>query len=158
MLNVPVLHKKYFVEDFKKFLKHPVRVKLSPQVKKSIKDSHQNFTELQKKNVKIYGVNTGFGKLSQVSIDIKDQKQLQLNLIRSHAAGIGRPIDFGLVRIIMFLKLLTYAKGVSGIRKAVADQLVEFLNHDLLPVIPRKSSVGASGDLAPIQWHIWLWH
>ncbi|MCK4903539.1 MAG: histidine ammonia-lyase [Candidatus Marinimicrobia bacterium] len=150
MLNVSVLHKKYFIEDFKKFLKHPVRVKLSPQVKKSIKDSHKNFMELQKKNVKIYGVNTGFGKLSQVSIDIKDQKQLQLNLIRSHAAGIGRPIDFGLVRIIMFLKLLTYAKGVSGIRKAVADQLVEFLNHDLLPVIPRKSSVGASGDLAPM--------
>lgn len=150
MLIVPVLHKKYSVEDFKKFLKHPIRVKLSPQVKKSIKDSHQNFLELQKKNVKIYGVNTGFGKLSQVSIDIKDQKQLQLNLIRSHAVGVGKPLDFGLVRIIMFLKLLTYAKGVSGIRKTVADQIIEFLNHDILPVIPRKGSVGASGDLAPM--------
>lgn len=150
MLTVPVEHKKYSVEDFKQFLEHPVRVRLSPQVKKSINDSNRIFTEIQKKNIKIYGVNTGFGKLSQVSIDIKDQMQLQLNLIRSHAVGIGKPIDFGLVRIIMFLKLLTYAKGVSGIRNAVADKIVEFLNHDLLPVIPRKGSVGASGDLAPM--------
>ncbi len=150
MLTVPVEHKKYYVEDFKQFLENPVRVRLSPKTIKAINDSHNIFTDLQKKNVKIYGVNTGFGKLSQVSIDAKDQMQLQLNLIRSHAAGIGKPIDFGLVRIIMFLKLLTYSKGVSGIRKAVADQLVEFLNHDILPVIPRKGSVGASGDLAPM--------
>ncbi len=150
MSTVHVEHKKYCVEDLKQFLDHPVRVKLSPQAKKSINDSYRIFTDLQKRNVKIYGVNTGFGKLSQVSIDAKDQIQLQLNLIRSHAAGIGKPIDFGLVRIIMFLKLLTYSKGVSGIRKAVADQLIEFLNHDILPVIPRKGSVGASGDLAPM--------
>jgi histidine ammonia-lyase len=150
MLTVPVEHRKYSIEDFKKFLEHPVRVSLSSQVKKSINDSHRIFINLQKQNVMIYGVNTGFGKLSQVSIDTEDQMQLQLNLIRSHAVGIGKPIDFGLVRIIMFLKLLTYAKGVSGIRKAVADQIVEFLNHDLLPLIPRKGSVGASGDLAPM--------
>lgn len=152
MSTIPVAHKKYSIEDFKQFLEHPVRVRLTTQVKKSINDSHRIFTDLLKKNVKIYGVNTGFGKLSQVSIDIKDQMQLQLNLIRSHAVGIGKPIDFGLVRIIMFLKLLTYAKGVSGIRKAVADQIVKFLNHDLLPVIPRKGSVGASGDLAPMAY------
>ncbi len=150
MSTIPVAHKKYSIEDFKQFLEHPVRVRLTTQVKKSINDSHRIFTDLLKKNVKIYGVNTGFGKLSQVSIDTKDQMQLQLNLIQSHAVGIGKPIEFGLVRIIMFLKLLTYAKGVSGIRKAVADQIVKFLNHDLLPVIPRKGSVGASGDLAPM--------
>ncbi|MBU0529444.1 histidine ammonia-lyase [bacterium] len=150
MLTVPVEHKKYCIEDFKPFLENPIRVHLSPQVKKSIKESHRIFIELQKKKIKIYGVNTGFGKLSQVSIDKKDQIQLQLNLIRSHAAGVGKPIDFGLVRIIMFLKLLTYAKGVSGIRQDVADKIVEFLNHDILPVIPRKGSVGASGDLAPM--------
>lgn len=150
MLTVPVEQKKYCIEDFKQFLDHPIQVRLTPQVKKAIQDSHSIFTELQKKNVKIYGVNTGFGKLSQVSIETRDQMQLQLNLIRSHAAGVGKPIDFGLVRIIMFLKLLTYAKGVSGIRQTVADQIVEFLNHDILPVIPRKGSVGASGDLAPM--------
>jgi histidine ammonia-lyase len=150
MLTVPVEHRKYSVEDFKQFLEHPVRVSLSSQVKKTINDSHRIFIYLQRKNTKIYGVNTGFGKLSQVSIDTKDQMQLQLNLIRSHAVGIGKPIDYGLVRIIMFLKLLTFAKGVSGIRQAVANQIVEFLNHDLLPIIPRKGSVGASGDLAPM--------
>ncbi len=150
MSTISVEHRKYCIGDFKKFLDNHVRVRLTPQVKKSINDSHHIFTELQKKNVKIYGVNTGFGKLSQVSIEKKDQMQLQLNLIRSHAAGIGKPIDLGLVRIIMFLKLLTYAKGVSGIRQSVADQIIEFLNHDILPIIPRKGSVGASGDLAPM--------
>ena len=150
MSTISVEHKKYSVEDFKRFLEHPIRVRLSPDVKQSIKDSNRLFNNLQKKNVKIYGVNTGFGKLSQISIDAIDQKQLQLNLIRSHAAGIGKPIDFGLVRIIMFLKLLTYAKGASGIRNEVADHIVKFLNHDILPVIPRKGSVGASGDLAPM--------
>ena len=150
MLTILVEHKKYCIEDLKLFLDHPIRVRLTPQVKKAIQDSHTIFSELQKINVKIYGVNTGFGKLSQVSIETKDQMQLQLNLIRSHAAGVGKPIDFGLVRIIMFLKILTYAKGVSGIRHAVADQIIQFLNHDILPVIPRKGSVGASGDLAPM--------
>ncbi|MEE8340553.1 MAG: histidine ammonia-lyase [Candidatus Neomarinimicrobiota bacterium] len=150
MLTVPVEHRKYSVEEFNQFLENRVRIRLSPPVKKSIKDSHRIFTDLLKKNVKIYGVNTGFGKLSQVSIDTKDQMQLQLNLIRSHAVGVGKPIDFGLVRIIMYLKLLTYAKGVSGIRNAVADKIVDFLNHDLIPLIPRKGSVGASGDLAPM--------
>jgi len=150
MSSILIDLKKYKVEDFSKLLQDRVLVKLSQDVIKSINSSNKIFNDLLNKNVKIYGVNTGFGKLSQISIDPDDQKQLQLNLIRSHAAGIGKPIDFGLVRVVMVLKLLTYAKGVSGIRREVADKIVQFLNHDIIPVIPRKGSVGASGDLAPM--------
>ena len=137
MPTIPIELKKYSIEDFEQILAGRIKTKLSPRVIKSIKYSNILFNNLLKKDIKIYGVNTGFGKLSHVSINPEDQKQLQLNLIRSHAAGIGKPIDISLVRVIMFLKLLTYAKGASGIRKDVADKIVQFLNHDIIPIIPR---------------------
>jgi len=150
MPKIPIELKKYKAQDFEKVLNERVKVRLAPDAVKSIVKSNTIFNDILKKDIKIYGVNTGFGKLSQVSINPDDQKQLQLNLIRSHAAGIGKPIDIGLVRIVMLLKLLTYSKGVSGIRKEVADKIIQFLNHDIIPIIPRKGSVGASGDLAPM--------
>lgn len=150
MSTILIDNKKYYTEDFDQILLKKIKVKLAPEAIYAIKTSNKVFNKLLKQNVKIYGVNTGFGKLSHVSIDPNDQKQLQLNLIRSHAAGIGKPIEFGLVRTVMFLKLLTFTKGVSGVRKDIADKLIELINHDIIPIIPRKGSVGASGDLAPM--------
>ena len=150
MSAILIDNKKYQIRDFDQIINKKVKVKLSREAVSAVIESNKIFKKLLRQNKKIYGVNTGFGKLSQVSINPEDQKQLQLNLIRSHAAGIGKPIDFGLVRTVMILKLLTYAKGVSGIRIEVADKLAEFINHDIIPVIPRKGSVGASGDLAPM--------
>ena len=98
----------------------------------------------------MYGVNTGFGKLSDIPIKLEDQQQLQLNLVRSHAAGVGSPFDTGITRLAMVLKIMTIAKGYSGVRLDVADQLLFFLNHDILPLMPKQGSVGASGDLAPL--------
>ena len=132
------------------FLDGPVRVRLSPGAKKSIRESNKLLKQILKTKRKVYGVNTGFGKLSSVSISVKDLKQLQLNLIRSHSCGIGKPLDLGVTRLMLVLKLMTYAKGYSGIRPEVTQLLVGMLNHDILPVIPRKGSVGASGDLAPL--------
>jgi histidine ammonia-lyase len=141
----------YKSTDFSPFFKGPVKVRLSADARKAIKISNQVFLSVLGKNVKIYGVNTGFGKLSQVTIKESDQRSLQLNLVRSHAAGVGRSFDLALTRIIMFLKLLTFAKGKSGVRLKLAEQIMDFLNHDILPVIPRQGSVGASGDLAPMS-------
>jgi len=132
------------------FLDGPVRVRLSPGAKKSIRESNKVLKQILKTKRKVYGVNTGFGKLSSVSISVKDLKQLQLNLIRSHCCGIGKPLDLGVTRLTLVLKLMTYAKGYSGIRPDVTQLLVGMLNHDILPLIPRKGSVGASGDLAPL--------
>ena len=75
---------------------------------------------------------------------------MQLNLLRSHATGVGKSFDLGITRIIMVLKLINWSKGVSGVRLKLVQLLKELLNHDILPVIPRQGSVGASGDLAPL--------
>jgi len=141
--------------DLMSFLDSPGKVRLSPETRKRISKSHKHLKALLASGQKIYGVNTGFGKLSNVSIPENDQKKLQLNLVRSHSAGVGKPFDHGISRLTMILKLMTFAKGYSGVRIEVANQLVDFINHDILPIVPRQGSVGASGDLAPLS-HIAL--
>jgi len=137
--------------DLAPLLSSSARVSLSSEAKKSIKDSHKVLKKILSTGQQVYGVNTGFGQLSTVSIDAADLKQLQLNLVRSHASGVGKPLDLGVTRITMILKLLTWAKGHSGIRPELAKLMVGMLNHDILPLIPRQGSVGASGDLAPLS-------
>lgn len=99
----------------------------------------------------MYGVNTGFGAFSSVRISDAEIEELQRNLIRSHSVGIGDPFTKEQTRAMMFLRANTIARGFSGIRPAVADKILEFLNHDIVPVIPQQGSVGASGDLAPLS-------
>ncbi len=98
----------------------------------------------------VYGVNTGFGKLSEVHIDRGDLRQLQLNLVRSHACGVGAPLSEPEVRAMLTLRANVLALGFSGIRLEVLQLMAEFLNRGVHPVIPEKGSVGASGDLAPL--------
>jgi len=98
----------------------------------------------------IYGVTTGFGALSDVTISAKDARRLQENILMSHSAGVGEPFDPETVRGILALRIKDLARGNSGIRPETAALLAEMLNRGVLPVIPRKGSVGASGDLAPM--------
>src|SRR5438874_6795733 len=98
----------------------------------------------------VYGVNTGFGKLSDVRVAPDDLRQLQLNLVRSHACGIGEPLSEPEVRAMMLLRANVLALGFSGIRGEVIELLCEMLNRRVHPVVPEKGSVGASGDLAPL--------
>lgn len=98
----------------------------------------------------LYGVNTGFGKLASTRIAPDRLAQLQLNLIRSHAAGTGPLLRPPVVRMILALKALSLARGASGVRPEVVEALLALLAHDVLPAIPAKGSVGASGDLAPL--------
>ncbi len=98
----------------------------------------------------IYGVTTGFGRLANVQIDPKDAAQLQLNLVRSHAAGTGEPLPRDFVRAAGVLRASSLAAGHSGIKESTLDLLVELLNRGVTPVVPRQGSVGASGDLAPL--------
>jgi histidine ammonia-lyase len=99
---------------------------------------------------RIYGVTTGFGALSDVAISGKDTRRLQENILMSHAAGVGSPLDAETVRAVMTLRVKDFARGHSGIRLETAQQLLELLNRGVVPVIPEKGSVGASGDLAPL--------
>jgi histidine ammonia-lyase len=97
-----------------------------------------------------YGINTGFGKLSDVSIGPDQLEALQRNLVRSHACGIGEPLPEDEVRAMLLLRANVLAKGLSGVRPIVLETLVAMLNHGIHPVIPARGSVGASGDLAPL--------
>ncbi|MGH7581648.1 MAG: histidine ammonia-lyase [Gemmatimonadales bacterium] len=98
----------------------------------------------------VYGVTTGFGKLSNVRIDPADVQQLQRNLVRSHAMGVGEHLAQETVRGMLLLRAQSLARGYSGIRLEVIQLLIDMLNHGIHPVIPSKGSVGASGDLAPL--------
>ena len=98
----------------------------------------------------VYGVNTGFGKLSDVSINRSDLRQLQLNLVRSHSCGLGEPLSEQEARAMLLLRANVLASGFSGARPLVIDTLISMLENGVTPVIPEKGSVGASGDLAPL--------
>ena len=98
----------------------------------------------------VYGVNTGFGDLASVSIGSDDLNQLQINIIRSHSAGIGSPLPYEVVRGMMLLRANSLAKGYSGVRLVVIETLLDMLNRHVTPIVPEKGSVGSSGDLAPL--------
>jgi histidine ammonia-lyase len=101
-------------------------------------------------DAKVYGVNTGFGKMAAVRISSDEIRHLQVNLVRSHACGVGAPLSEAATRAVLALRANALAKGFSGVRPAVADTLVAMLNRGVHPVIPSQGSVGASGDLAPL--------
>ena len=98
----------------------------------------------------VYGVNTGFGLLAQTRIPADRLEELQRNLILSHSAGVGEPLDRRIVRLMMLLKVIGLARGHSGVRRAIVERLLALIEADALPVIPSQGSVGASGDLAPL--------
>src|SRR5216110_294092 len=98
----------------------------------------------------VYGVNTGFGRLSDVRIEPNELRDLQLNLVRSHACGLGSPLSISEARAMLLLRANVLALGYSGCRAVLIEILIEMLNRGVTPVIPEKGSVGASGDLAPL--------
>ncbi len=128
-----------------------VRVEIADDAIRAINKSRQLLEELAREGRIIYGVTTGFGALSNTRIDLDQQTELQKNLIRSHACGVGEALSTEFVRAIMLLRLSTLAKGFSGVRFSVVLMIQNFLNHGIHPIIPSKGSVGASGDLAPLS-------
>ena len=105
---------------------------------------------LAESDAAVYGVNTGFGKLATTRISHDEIRHLQLNLVRSHACGVGEPLSAPATRAMLALRANALAKGFSGVRPIVAATLLAMLNRNVLPVIPSQGSVGASGDLAPL--------
>jgi histidine ammonia-lyase len=125
-------------------------VHVSSLARPRILASRKLIEQIVARDVVVYGVNTGFGKLSDVRIPHAELRQLQLNLVRSHACGIGNPLSEAEVRAMMVLRANVLALGLSGIRYEVIELLCEMLNRRVHPVVPEKGSVGASGDLAPL--------
>lgn len=126
------------------------RVRLAPHAAGLMEASQRVVRKATEEHLPVYGINTGFGKLCDVKIPDGDIERLQLNLVRSHACGIGRPLSEAETRVMVALRANTLALGYSGVRPAVAQALCEMINRGVCPVIPEKGSVGASGDLAPL--------
>ncbi|MCB1378593.1 MAG: histidine ammonia-lyase [Alphaproteobacteria bacterium] len=136
--------------EIRSALAGPIRVELTAAARIRITRSAETVQRLLATGEAIYGVNTGFGKLAKTRIDLADLSKLQINIVRSHAAGVGAALDAGATRLILLLKLNALAQGASGISMATLDLLAGLINADVLPVIPGQGSVGASGDLAPL--------
>jgi len=128
----------------------PVKVELTDAARSRIVRSAETVQRLLSTGDAIYGVNTGFGKLAKTRIAHGDLSRLQINIVRSHAAGVGAPLPAAVVRLILLMKLNSLAQGASGISLSAMEALAALINADVLPVIPGQGSVGASGDLAPL--------
>ena len=126
------------------------RVTLGDAARARAEEARRVVEEIVAQQRTVYGVNTGFGKLSDVSIEQADLRQLQLNLVRSHSCGLGDPLSEPEARAMLLLRANVLATGFSGARPLVIDTLIAMLEHGVTPVIPEKGSVGASGDLAPL--------
>ena len=127
-----------------------VRLTLSPRARRAMQASRRVVDRAIRSGAKVYGVTTGFGKFADVPIPPDQIATLQRNLIRSHAAGVGPPLEDRVVRAMMALRANALARGNSGIRVATVESLLKMLAADILPVVPARGSVGASGDLAPL--------
>ncbi len=128
---------------------------IAPKAMVKMKASRAFVFDVVKKGKPVYGINTGFGALSSKHIEEKDLAQLQVNLIRSHCTGVGKPFSKEVTRAIMLLRANCLISGYSGVEPYAIELLLAFLNHHITPVVPEKGSVGASGDLAPLS-HIAL--
>lgn len=126
------------------------RVALAPAARKRMLVSRRTVEAHVTAGDVVYGVTTGFGKFASVHIEPSHRRELQINLIRSHAAGVGEPFDEATVRAMLLLRANALAVGASGVRPVVAARLLDLLNRRVHPVVPQIGSLGASGDLAPL--------
>ena len=138
-------------QQVEEIVKGHATVVLSTESEKRIQLSRERIEKRLAEGQAIYGVNTGFGKLSHIRIDEADNELLQLNLLRSDATGVGEPFPTVVVRAMMILRANALARGFSGIRQETVQLLLDCINKGVHPIVPSQGSVGASGDLAPLS-------
>ncbi|WAA11833.1 histidine ammonia-lyase [Fervidibacillus halotolerans] len=127
------------------------QVDVSPASWERVEESRNTVDSIVQNGEIVYGINTGFGKLSDVKIKDQDVKELQKNLILSHASGVGEPFPETIAKTICLLRANALLKGYSGVRPVIIERLLQFINLGIVPVIPQQGSLGASGDLAPLS-------
>jgi histidine ammonia-lyase len=129
---------------------HPFRVEITPAAHRAMVASRAHIDAIAKGEQPVYGVSTGFGALATVHVTADRRAQMQVSLIRSHAAGLGERVETEVVRAMMVLRLRTLCSGITGVRPEVADALCAILNAQITPVVFEHGSLGCSGDLAPL--------
>jgi len=136
--------------DLRRIHAAPVALRLDPAARAGMQASQATVQRIVDEDQVVYGINTGFGKLASTKIAHERLAELQRNLVLSHSAGTGDALPDAVVRLILVTKAISLARGHSGIRPEIVDALLALANANVLPVIPAKGSVGASGDLAPL--------
>ncbi len=126
------------------------RVRLDPGARTAMERSRKLVEDVGRSGKLAYGIRTGLGKLATVAIPDEDIRRMQVNILRSHAAGVGEPLPEDLARALVLIRANGLAKGYSGVRPVLVEALVALLNNDITPVIPTHGSVGTSGDLQPL--------
>ncbi len=138
------------LEEIDQVAREKLQVELAPAAAKRVDASRALVDRVAAGEAPSYGINTGFGTLAEVRIDKQDLRALQRNLILSHAAGVGSPLSIPEARALLLLRCNVLAKGFSGIRRDTLALALDMLNRGVVPVVPERGSVGASGDLAPL--------
>jgi len=139
------------IDAFIRVVKHHEQVRISEHSIEKVVRASEFVAGVVEDEKPVYGINTGFGKLSDVPINKCDVAHLQKNLLMSHACGVGKPFNKEIVRGMMLLRVNALVKGYSGVRLETLEKLLELLNKDVTPVVFEKGSLGASGDLAPLS-------
>ena len=142
-------------EDFKQINDGIVEIELNEASKQQLLKSKQNVEKIVASGQTVYGINTGFGPLCDTKISADETRQLQHNLLISHAVGVGNPIKKELSKTMLIAKAHALSKGYSGVTLDVVERILLMIEKDIIPVVPEKGSVGASGDLAPLS-HLFL--
>lgn len=142
---------KLTINALEKILYMHEKVEISQDAIEKVQKSRIAVERIVQQDKTVYGINTGFGKFSDVKIAGNEVSKLQLNLIRSHACGLGEPFPEIVSRAMMVLRLNALLKGLSGIRLEVLERLIWMINEKVHPIIPQQGSLGASGDLAPLS-------
>ncbi len=141
--------------DFKGILDDIYQIELNEESKQQIIKSQENVQKIIDSGQVVYGINTGFGPLCDTQISADETRQLQHNLLISHAVGVGNPIKKELSKTMLIAKAHALSKGYSGVTLAIVERILLMVEKDIIPVVPEKGSVGASGDLAPLS-HLFL--
>ncbi|XP_024203778.1 histidine ammonia-lyase isoform X2 [Pan troglodytes] len=138
-------------EDLVNLGKGRYKIKLTPTAEKRVQKSREVIDSIIKEKTVVYGITTGFGKFARTVIPINKLQELQVNLVRSHSSGVGKPLSPERCRMLLALRINVLAKGYSGISLETLKQVIEMFNASCLPYVPEKGTVGASGDLAPLS-------
>lgn len=140
----------YSINDIFKICESRSNICLSSDTREKIENGRRYVNSIIENDELLYGINTGFGALCREKIDLNALSDLQAKLLISHACGVGEAVSYEVSRIVMFIKLLTFRSGHSGVSLELVQRIIDFWNADIIPVIPKKGTVGASGDLAPL--------
>jgi histidine ammonia-lyase len=128
---------------------------IGDEAAKKIKASQVHVQHIVENNKTVYGVNTGFGILSNTKISEEDTATLQYKILQSHSVGVGNPIPAEVAKLMLITKVHALAQGYSGVQLSTLERIIWHIENNVIPIVPEKGSVGASGDLAPLS-HLFL--